>query len=194
MGAYESLDPMDSNKCTRLQEILMPQQGADLVYELSGNPAALDLAIELCGFSGRIVVGSWYGMKQANIDLGGKFHRSRIKLISSQVSTLSPEFTERWSKTRRLETAWQWIEKIKPGRLITRRFPLEQTKEAYRLLDENPGNDLPEFEGLNPSIEHFCRIWCHALSARLKIHRLSFIRVRIWEDDIAWARYTEKMA
>lgn len=142
MGAHESLNPLDSNADTRLQEILMPRQGADLVYELSGNPAALNLAIELCGFAGRIVVGSWYGLKQANIDLGGKFHRSRIKLISSQVSTLSPELTGRWSKTRRLETAWQWIEKIKPGRLITRRFPLEQAKEAYRLLDENPGNDL----------------------------------------------------
>jgi 6-pyruvoyltetrahydropterin/6-carboxytetrahydropterin synthase len=55
-------------------------------------------------------------------------------------------------------------------------------------------NDLREFEGLNPSIEHFCRIWCHALLTKLETNQLSFVRVRIWENDIAWARYTEKMA
>lgn len=142
MGANESLDPLDPHEWIRLQEVLMPEQGADLVYELSGDPAALDLAIEVCGFAGRIVVGSWYGLKRAKIDLGGKFHRSRIKLISSQVSTLAPEFTGRWSKMRRLETAWRWIEKINPDRLITRRFPLEQAEEAYLLLDENPYIDL----------------------------------------------------
>ena len=65
--------------------------GADLTYELSGAPAALDQAIRITGFSGRVVIGSWYGTKRASLDLGGRFHRSRIRLISSQVSSLSPE-------------------------------------------------------------------------------------------------------
>jgi threonine dehydrogenase-like Zn-dependent dehydrogenase len=65
--------------------------GADLTFELSGNPLALNNAIALTRFSGRIVIGSWYGEKQMDINLGGTFHRSRIKLISSQVSSISPE-------------------------------------------------------------------------------------------------------
>lgn len=131
--------------------------GADLVYELTGDPAALDLAIELCGFGGRVVVGSWYGDKRAPIDLGGKFHRSRIRLISSQVSTLDPRFSARWDKARRLGIAWEMLRRIRPagvieetsqepaqssrsGRisLITHTFPFERAAEAYHLLDEQP--------------------------------------------------------
>jgi 6-pyruvoyltetrahydropterin/6-carboxytetrahydropterin synthase len=53
-------------------------------------------------------------------------------------------------------------------------------------------NDLPEFEGLNPSIEHFARIFCHALSARIQAPHLSAITVKIWENEIAWAAYRKE--
>lgn len=51
-------------------------------------------------------------------------------------------------------------------------------------------NDLPEFEGLNPSIEHFSRIVCIALQDRLSADGLEAITVKIWEDENAWASYT----
>jgi threonine dehydrogenase-like Zn-dependent dehydrogenase len=114
------------------------QQGADLTYELSGNPAALDQAIAATGFSGRVVIGSWYGQKRADINLGGRFHRSRMRLISSQVSTLAPEWTGRWSKARRLQVAWRMLEQVQPAHLITHRFPLTQAAQAYALLDQHP--------------------------------------------------------
>lgn len=110
----------------------------DLVFELTGSPAALNTAIEHTAFSGRVVVGSWYGQKRAEIDLGGSFHRSRIRLISSQVSTISPELGGRWDKPRRFEVAWQALERIQPQKWITQRFKLEEAAKAYRLLDENP--------------------------------------------------------
>ncbi|GAB4545422.1 MAG: zinc-binding alcohol dehydrogenase [Anaerolineales bacterium] len=110
----------------------------DLVFELSGAPAALDDAIALTKFSGRIVIGSWYGQKRAPLDLGGRFHRSRIKLIASQVSSIAPELSARWSKTRRFEVAWRALARIKPERWITRRFPLADAAKAYQLLDERP--------------------------------------------------------
>jgi len=47
----------------------------DLTFELSGSPSALNTAIALTDFSGRVVIGSWYGQKRAEIDLGGAFHR-----------------------------------------------------------------------------------------------------------------------
>jgi 6-pyruvoyltetrahydropterin/6-carboxytetrahydropterin synthase len=50
-------------------------------------------------------------------------------------------------------------------------------------------NDLPEFAGLNPSIEHFCRIFCHTLAQRITASNLSAIALKIWENDIAWASY-----
>ena len=112
--------------------------GFDLTYELTGNPNALNDAIAVTRFSGRVIVGSWYGEKRAEIDLGGVFHRSRIKLISSQVSTIAPELSARWDKSRRFEVAWEALKRIQPERWITHHFPLSQAAQAYRLLDEKP--------------------------------------------------------
>jgi 6-pyruvoyltetrahydropterin/6-carboxytetrahydropterin synthase len=53
-------------------------------------------------------------------------------------------------------------------------------------------NELPEFNGLNPSIEHFSRIFCQVLRRRLTAPNLQTIRVKIWETDIAWAAYQEE--
>jgi threonine dehydrogenase-like Zn-dependent dehydrogenase len=111
---------------------------ADLTFELSGSPLALDTAIRHTIFSGRIVIGSWYGEKKAALDLGGSFHRSRIKLISSQVSSISPELSGRWDKSRRFDVAWNALKRIQPEQWITHRFPLEKAAEAYALLDKTP--------------------------------------------------------
>ena len=111
---------------------------ADLVFELSGNPQTLDAAIATAGFASRIIIGSWYGTKPTSVNLGGKFHRSRIRLVSSQVSTLPREFLARWTTARRLATAWDMIRCVKPSRFITHEFPVEKAAEAYALLDQRP--------------------------------------------------------
>jgi len=108
--------------------------GADLVYELSGNPAAMDDALSLCGFGSRLCVGSWYGAKTHPVSLGGDFHRNRIRLFSSQVSTLAPEYTGRWTKERRAAVAWKEIERLAPRRLVSHRIPFDRAAEAYDLI------------------------------------------------------------
>jgi 6-pyruvoyltetrahydropterin/6-carboxytetrahydropterin synthase len=54
-------------------------------------------------------------------------------------------------------------------------------------------NDLPEFSGLNPSIEHFARLVCLALAAHLSAPNLAALTVKIWENDIAWASYRHEL-
>jgi 2-desacetyl-2-hydroxyethyl bacteriochlorophyllide A dehydrogenase len=132
----DSLDPNSEN--LQKDSSAYAQRKFDLTFELSGNPSALNDALTLTCFSGRIVIGSWYGEKRAEVELGGSFHRSRIRLISSQVSTIAPELSGRWDKTRRFDIAWKALERIKPEKWITHRFPLEQAGEAYQLLDESP--------------------------------------------------------
>lgn len=51
-------------------------------------------------------------------------------------------------------------------------------------------NDLPEFEGLNPSIEHFSRIICQSIEDEIMTDNLDEIAVRVWENDVAWAGYS----
>ena len=50
-------------------------------------------------------------------------------------------------------------------------------------------NDLPEFEGLNPSIEHLSRILCQAMAAQIQAKNLNAVTVKLWENEIAWAAY-----
>ena len=52
-------------------------------------------------------------------------------------------------------------------------------------------NQLPEFEGLNPSIEHFARILCQTLSARIQAKNISRIILKVWENEIAWASFQQ---
>ena len=140
-GADRALDPDEENVLSRLGKIL-EKYGArgspDLIYEVSGNPGALNQAISIGGFHTRVVVGSWYGTKPSVLELGHSFHRNRIRLISSQVSTLAPEYTGRWSSKRRMQVVLESIAKIRPGRWITHRYPVENAAEAYELLDKDP--------------------------------------------------------
>jgi 2-desacetyl-2-hydroxyethyl bacteriochlorophyllide A dehydrogenase len=110
----------------------------DLILELSSNPAALAAAVEAAGFGTRIVVGSWYGDKPVTLPLGGMFHRNRVQLISSQVSTLDGCLTNRWTKRRRLELAWELLRTTPVHELITHRFPVDEAPAAYALLDQHP--------------------------------------------------------
>lgn len=66
---------------------------------------------------------------------------------------------------------------------------LEALVDRYR---DRTLNDLPEFEGLNPSIEHFARIFCQAFSDRVQAPNLSAITIQMWENEIAWASYRQE--
>jgi 6-pyruvoyltetrahydropterin/6-carboxytetrahydropterin synthase len=59
-----------------------------------------------------------------------------------------------------------------------------RTAYADRLL-----NDVPEFAGINPSLEHFARILCERLANALSAPNLSAASVRLWENELASATY-----
>jgi threonine dehydrogenase-like Zn-dependent dehydrogenase len=136
-GATAVFDPADLALKTALGEM-----GADVVLELSGNPMALDSAIQLAGYNGRILIGSWYGKKQASVDLGSYFHRSNIQIFASQVSRLHPNLTGRWTKQRRLDVAWQMIAQHQPSSFITHRPNVTEATAIYEMLDQRPAEAL----------------------------------------------------
>lgn len=145
LGARVSLDPGTADFLEAARAALQgerPGGGADLAYELSGNPAALDQAIAATGYGGRVVIGSWYGRKRVELDLGGSFHRSHMLLIASQVSRVAPALSGRWNSRRRLSVAWEMLRLVRPARLITHRYPIERAADAYALLDTGPERAL----------------------------------------------------
>jgi len=116
--------------------------GADLTFEVSGNPEALGAAIDVTGYAGEVVVGSWYGSKTAVLDLGGEFHRSHIRVRSSQVSRVDPDHVGRWDKERRLGLVRRRLADLETDRLVTHEFPIERAGKAYELLDDSPGEAI----------------------------------------------------
>jgi 6-pyruvoyltetrahydropterin/6-carboxytetrahydropterin synthase len=52
-------------------------------------------------------------------------------------------------------------------------------------------NDLYEFAGLNPSIEHLSHILFQNLRECISMSNIQSIRVKVWESTIAWSAYEE---
>lgn len=144
LGATNTFDPLSATDIKNIKQQLATTttKGADLIYEVSGKPEALNLAIELSGFASRIVIGSWYGNKSAAIELGGDAHRNRLKIITSQVSNIAPELTGRWDKARRFDLTWKLIRERKPEKLITHCVKLADAAGLYQTLDKDPGEIL----------------------------------------------------
>ncbi len=136
LGAHDCLDPALPEALPLARQCLGGP--ADLVFEISGSPQALDQAIALTGFGGRVMIGSWYGSKPLQLNLGAEFHRSRIRLLSSQVSTIDPSLGGRWTKARRFELVWNLMSLLQPARWLTHRFAFEDAAQAYQLIDQRP--------------------------------------------------------
>jgi 2-desacetyl-2-hydroxyethyl bacteriochlorophyllide A dehydrogenase len=118
-----------------------PEATEDLAVEVSGSSEGFRLALASCRFTGRLVVGSWYGMasRRATIDgFDSAFHRNRVRIISSQVSTIDPGLSGRWTRERRLDAAWDALRALGPSRLITHRVPFDEAADAYRLVSRSP--------------------------------------------------------
>ncbi len=64
---------------------------------------------------------------------------------------------------------------------------LDEVVDYYR---EQMLNEKPEFEGLNPSIEHFARILAETLNERIDAPNITKLKVVLWENEIAWAAYS----
>jgi 2-desacetyl-2-hydroxyethyl bacteriochlorophyllide A dehydrogenase len=116
-------------------------RGADLLVECSGNPQALAAGLGLLAHEGTALVCSWYGTKPVTLPLGAAFHRRRLTIRSSQVSTLPAAMTARWDRRRRATLAWRLVRELPLGVLATHVFPFEQAAEAYRCVDRGQ-NDL----------------------------------------------------
>ena len=117
-------------------------RGVDVVVEASGNPAALQPCLDAVAFAGSVVVASWYGSRPVSLDLGSAFHRRRLRMVSSQVSTLDPALAPRWDRGRRTALVTELLCALPLARLITHRIPFHRAASAYELLDRTPEHSV----------------------------------------------------
>jgi threonine dehydrogenase-like Zn-dependent dehydrogenase len=117
-----------------IEETATPDGTADVVIEATGDPQVLDAAVAWTRPEGRIVVASFYGTKRAPIDLGDAFHRNRLELRASQVSSIPPRLRERWSPARRWLLVLSLLRERALDALLAPPVPFDRAAELYASL------------------------------------------------------------
>lgn len=118
-----------------------PDGEADVVIEATGRPEALDGAVAWCRPEGRVVVASFYGQRRAPVDLGDAFHRRRLTIRSSQVSSLPPRQRPRWDHDRRWFLVSDLLHEPRLDALLAEPVPFERAADLYAALEGD--DDLP---------------------------------------------------
>ena len=111
-----------------------------LVIDASGNPDAPAMALNMLAHEGTLLVASWFGTKPVVLPLGGAFHRRRLTIRSTQVSTIPAGLSATWTRSRRRREAAELLPELPLAELCTHVFPFSRAAEAFRAVDENaPG-------------------------------------------------------
>lgn len=114
--------------------------GVPLVVEATGRPDALRDCLPLLAHEGTALVVSWYGTKEAVLPLGGHFHRRRLTIRSTQVSTIPAGLAHRWTIPRRRAAASDLLSALPLDTVATHTFPFEEAPEAFAAVDRGePG-------------------------------------------------------
>jgi 2-desacetyl-2-hydroxyethyl bacteriochlorophyllide A dehydrogenase len=106
-----------------------------LVIEASGNPAVLAPALGLLAHEGTALVVSWYGTAPVPLPLGAEFHRRRLTIRSTQVSTIPARLQGRWTLERRRGVARDLLHELPLDVLATHTFSFDDAGEAFAALD-----------------------------------------------------------
>ncbi|HYY23644.1 MAG TPA: zinc-binding dehydrogenase [Thermoleophilaceae bacterium] len=114
--------------------------GVPLVIEASGSPDALAAGLPLLAHEGTALVCSWYGTKPVPLPLGADFHRRRLVIRSTQVSTIPSEMAARWDRRRRRDAARALLSELELDPLATHEFPFERAPDAYAAV----AGDVPD--------------------------------------------------
>jgi threonine dehydrogenase-like Zn-dependent dehydrogenase len=114
----------------------LAQQEVPLVIDASGNPRAPAFALSLLAHEGTLLIASWFGAQQVELPLGGAFHRRRLTIRSTQVSTIPAGLSARWTPVRRRAEAAALLPVLPLTELTTDTFPFERAADAFRAIDE----------------------------------------------------------
>ncbi len=107
-----------------------------LVIDASGNPEAPAMALDLLAHEGTLLIASWFGDKPVVLPLGGAFHRRRLTIRSTQVSTVPAALSGTWSRSRRRQETVELLPELPLAQLCTHSFGFDDAAGAFRAVDE----------------------------------------------------------
>jgi 2-desacetyl-2-hydroxyethyl bacteriochlorophyllide A dehydrogenase len=115
-------------------------RGISLLVEASGRPEVLAASLRLLAHEGTALVCSWYGTKPVPLPLGAEFHRRRLVIRSTQVSTIPADLSTRWDRGRRRDAARELLSELPLEALATHEFPFERAPDAYAAVAGDAGD------------------------------------------------------
>jgi threonine dehydrogenase-like Zn-dependent dehydrogenase len=111
-----------------------------LVIDASGNPDAPGMALNMLAHEGTLLIASWFGTKPVVLPLGEAFHRRRLVIRSTQVSTVPARLSATWTRSRRRQETIELLTELPLAQLCTHVFAFSHAAEAFRAVDEGtPG-------------------------------------------------------
>jgi 2-desacetyl-2-hydroxyethyl bacteriochlorophyllide A dehydrogenase len=111
-------------------------RGVSLFVEVSGAPKALTAALPMLSHEGTVLVASWYGTKPVQLPLGAEFHRRRLTIRSTQVSTIPASLSATWTPARRRAVALSVLRELPVKLLATHEFDLHDAQAAFLAVDQ----------------------------------------------------------
>ena len=116
----------------------------ELILHASASEAGLCLALDKAAFEARILELSWFGATRPALPLGGAFHHKRLRLISTQVGSISPAMRGRRSHAERMALALALLDDARLDALLGPFTPFaELPSRITALLDPPPGAPQP---------------------------------------------------
>ncbi len=115
--------------------------GVDVAIEASGAYRALHEAIRCAHLGGLVVPLAYYEGEARGLRLGEEWHFNRITMASSRSISDPNRDHPMWNAERIKEHSFRLLEdgKLNVDGLVHPIVPFEQSAEAYRLIDEAPG-------------------------------------------------------
>ncbi|WP_437934747.1 zinc-dependent alcohol dehydrogenase [Sorangium sp. So ce341] len=132
LGAAAAIRPEDDR----------PRGDADVVIAATGDPGELDRAIAHAAREATVTIASFYGARTSPVALGSEFHRRRLRLRASQVSTIPPERAPRWDHARRFALVRALLEDAALDALLDPPVPFDAAPSVYAELAAAPGARL----------------------------------------------------
>jgi threonine dehydrogenase-like Zn-dependent dehydrogenase len=98
------------------------------------------MALNMLAHEGTLLIASWFGTKPVVLPLGGAFHRRRLIIRSTQVSTVPARLSGTWTRTRRRRETVELLADLPLAPLCTHAFAFGHAAEAFQAVDEGiPG-------------------------------------------------------
>jgi threonine dehydrogenase-like Zn-dependent dehydrogenase len=118
----------------------LANEAVPLVIDASGNPDAPAMALNMLAHEGTLLIASWFGAKPVVLPLGGAFHRRRLTIRSTQVSTVPARLSATWTRSRRRQETVALLPDLPLAQLCTDIFDFADAAEAFRAVDQGkPG-------------------------------------------------------